>query len=430
MSGPAFVVNYRRTGIVALNVVTAALDVDARTANTEVVFAPNRDAMVAALTDACRRTGRAVAGWSFYSTDFAEAARELSAVRAATAGLDVLHVAGGAHASAEPAQTLAAGFDLAAVGEGETTIVELFAALRAGTDPRAIRGVAFRDGERFVSRGPGERRELDAFPAFNARYRKCNAIEITRGCIYACSFCQTPFLFKARFRHRSIANIREHLERMREMGSRYVRFVTPTCLSYGSADESVNLEAVDELLATARAVLGPTGRIYFGTFPSEVRPEHVTAEALSVLARWVDNRTLIIGGQSGSDKVLEATHRGHDVESVERAVRLAVEAGFRPNVDFLFGLPEESESDRKASIRLAERLVALGAKIHNHVFLPLPGTPLKNEKPSTLENGVVRALNRLQATGGLYGNWREQLVLASDLVKQRESAPSRRRANR
>jgi B12-binding domain/radical SAM domain protein len=424
---PVFVVNHRRTGVAALNVVTAALDADPRTAGAEVVFAKNRGEMARALEGACARDGRAVAGWSFYSTDFAEAARELAEVRAATPDLDVLHVAGGAHATAEPEQTIAAGFDFAAVGEGETTIVELFAALKDGKDPRSIRGLAFRDGERFVSRGPGERRELDAFPAFNARYRKWNPIEITRGCIYACSFCQTPFMFKARFRHRSVANVREHLERMKASNSTFVRFVTPTCLSYGSDDESVNLGAVEELLRTAREVLGSEGRIYFGTFPSEVRPEHVTPESLAVLKRWVDNDTLIIGGQSGSDRVLRASHRGHDVASIERAVRLSVEAGFRPDVDFLFGLPGEEEEDRKESIALANRLVTLGAKIHNHSFLPLPGTPLKNGLPAALEDGVVRALGKLEASGGLYGTWRAQIVQAGDLVRLREGARGRRR---
>jgi B12-binding domain/radical SAM domain protein len=424
---PSFIVHHRRTGVAALNVVTAALDSDARTADTDVVFARNTDEMVAALRAACERDGRAVAGWSFYSTDFAAAARELALVRDATPGLSVLHVAGGAHATAEPAQTAAAGFDLVAVGEGETTIVELFAALREGRDPRDLQGLAHLDGKKLVSRGPGARRPLDAFPAFNARYRKWNPIEITRGCIYACSFCQTPFMFKARFRHRSVENIREHLVQMRRSDSRFVRFVTPTCLSYGSDDESVNLEAIEQLLATAREVLGADGRIYFGTFPSEVRPEHITEDALRLLSRYVDNKSLIIGGQSGSDRVLAATHRGHDVAAVERAVRLSVQHGFRPDVDFLFGTPGETEEDRVQSLLLAQRLVALGARIHNHSFLPLPGTPLKDGLPARLEGAIERGLGQLEATGQLHGTWRAQLVQASELVKQREDARSRRR---
>src|SRR5262249_14760812 len=175
----------------------------------------------------------------------------------------------------------------------------------------------------FVSHGPGDRRPLDDFPAFNVRHGKWNPIEITRGCVYACSFCQTPFAFKAKFRHRSVANVVEHVRAMTADGSRYMRFVTPTCLSYGSDDTSVNLDAVDALLAGVRSAM-PEGKIYFGTFPSECRPEHVTREALAVLRKWVDNDVLVIGGQSGSDRVLEETRRGHTVADVVRAVENAV----------------------------------------------------------------------------------------------------------
>jgi radical SAM superfamily enzyme YgiQ (UPF0313 family) len=80
-----------------------------------------------------------------------------------------------------------------------------------GGEPTAIPGIAWLEEGRLHSNGPGERRPLDDFPAFNAPAGKWNAIEITRGCVYACSFCQTPFMFKARFRHRSVPDVREHI---------------------------------------------------------------------------------------------------------------------------------------------------------------------------------------------------------------------------
>ena len=163
-----------------------------------------------------------------------------------------------------------------------------------GVPLKAI-GRLVKDRGRLVTHGPGPRHPLDAFPPFNARHGKWNAIEITRGCVYACSFCQTPFAFKARFRHRSVADVAAHVRTMRKGGARYVRFLSPTALSYGSEDESVQLDAVEELLAATREALGEGGRIYFGTFPSELRPEHVTPEALAVLRRWVDNDVLVIG---------------------------------------------------------------------------------------------------------------------------------------
>jgi B12-binding domain/radical SAM domain protein len=300
--------------------------------------------------------------------------------------------------------------------------VELFATLRSGGSPLGIRGTAHLDvAGHLVSAGPGERRELDAFPAINVRYQKWNALEITRGCIYACSFCQTPFMYKARFRHRSIDDVRAHVRAMVAGGLRYVRFVSPTSLSYGSTDAAVNLPAVEVLLAAVRAELPPGGKIYFGTFPSEVRPEHVTPEALAVIARWCDNRGLVIGGQSGSERILAATHRGHGVADVERAVDVAVAAGFRPDVDFLLGLPGEEAEDRAASIALAERLVERGARIHSHAFMPLPGTPLKDAEPSTIEPDTAAAMQRLESRGASYGQWRQQQLIAAELVRRRRA---------
>lgn len=422
MTAPAVVAMHARSGLVGLNVVTAALDVDPRTQGLEVRFAKNPAEMARHLRELAATNAPLVGAWSFYSMDFEAAARDLAAVREATQDLTVLHVAGGVHATAEPLATLRGGFDLAAIGEGERTMVAIVDALARGEDPRALAGTAHLDPKGgFVSHGPGERPELDAFPPFNVRHRKWNAIEITRGCVYACSFCQTPFMFKARFRHRSVANVRHHVDAMRAQGSTFVRFLTPTSLSYGSDDTSVNLDAVDALLASVREGAGPEAKVFFGTFPSEIRPEHVSERALAILARWIDNRTLVVGGQSGSDRVLERTRRGHDVAAILRAVELCVAAGFRPDVDFLLGLPGETEEDRALSMALAERLVAMGARIHSHAFMPLPGTPLRDAVPEPIEETTALAMARLESKGRAYGQWRKQLVTAADLVKARRA---------
>lgn len=418
MPRPVIVAHHTRSGLAALNVVTAALQTDPFTDRIEVRFARDRAALAAELVSVAGAGGAPLAAWSFYSPDFLASAADLAWVRARAPGL---HLAGGVHATAEPLATLRAGFDLVALGEGEATAIALASALIRGRDPRELPGLAFLREGRLASNGPGERRPLDDFPAFNARARKWNALEITRGCIYACSFCQTPFMFKARFRHRSIANVRAQVSGMRASGTvRYTRFLTPTCLSYGSADATVNLDAVEELLAAVREEL-PEGKIYFGTFPSECRPEHVTPAALRVLKKYVDNDQLVIGGQSGSDRVLRATHRGHSVEDVRRAVRACVEAGFVPDVDFLLGLPGETPEDRALSVAFARELVELGARIHSHAFMPLPGTPLAGAVPEPIDELARMALERLESRGALHGQWRAQQRVARDLVELRSS---------
>jgi len=414
MTLPLLVVHHARNGVHAFNVLTAALRAGPRTSSMEIVFAKDADAVAAAI-----RPGALVA-WSFYSPEAHEIEDALRAVRARTSG--ALHIAGGVHATAEPLDTLRRGFDLVALGEGEKTIVELVLALAEGRDPLTVRGIGRLRGDALESSGRGETVSLDDYPAFNVPDRRFNAIEITRGCIYACAFCQTPFMFKARFRHRSIANVREHVRIMRRERLRYVRFVTPTSLSYGSDGTEPNLAAVEELLSAVREEIGPDGKIFFGTFPSEVRPEHVTTEALVLLRKYIDNDNLVIGGQSGSQRVLDSTKRDHTVEDVLRASRIAVENGFVPNVDFLFGLPSEDETDHAATVRLMQQLTELGARVHSHTFMPLPGTPLRDAEPGSVAAPIARELMQLETRGRAYGQWRAQIVSAERLAQRRHAA--------
>src|SRR5262247_1128105 len=78
-----------RSGIAALNVVTAALDSDARTRSVEVVFAHGREAVARAIAAGVPT----VVAWSFYSPDARRAAADLAWLRVNAPA--ALHVAGG-----------------------------------------------------------------------------------------------------------------------------------------------------------------------------------------------------------------------------------------------------------------------------------------------------------------------------------------------
>lgn len=417
MTRPLVVFHYRKTaGRYALNVLAGALEACADTREVEVAFPETVEATAEVLNAAAGRP--VLVGWSFYSPVFEAAAADLARVRE-LAPTGAVHVAGGVHASAEPELTLRAGFDLAALGDGEPIITELARRLGSGEPLAELPGIASLEDGRLVRRGRGQVEDLDHWPAGAPGAFRFGPIEITRGCIYACRFCQTPFFGKARFRHRSVANVRAYTALMRAAGVRDYRFITPTALSYGSPDESVNLDAVEALLAGVRETVGPEGRIFFGTFPSELRPEHVSPAALAVIKRYVNNDNLIIGGQSGAQTVLDRSGRGHDVDSVRAAVRYAVEAGFKVNVDFLFGLPGETDDEVLASLQLAEELARLGARIHGHAFMPLPGTPYKDAPPARLSEQTTRTLERLASRGQLYGPWQTHVQRADRLARLR-----------
>ena len=415
------VLHYRRTSRFGLNAVHGAVETDPRTRAVPVLVARGLEAAVAAARRALAGGRRPVVAWSFLTASLEEVRGELAAFRAACPGRPVVHLAGGAHPSADPEGTLRAGFDLVARGEGERTLPALLAALdRAANDgaaadrsaARSVPGLAWLEPgpegtPRLATSGRAEPVDLDAVPPWAAGGR-AGPIEITRGCIWACRFCQTPFLFKARWRHRSVSSVRAAVADLRARGARDVRFVTPSALSYGAEGDEPNLEAVEALLAAAREAIGPAGRIFLGTFPSELRPEHVSAEVLALLRRHCHNRLIILGGQSGSDRLLAAMGRGHDAAAVERAAALTVEAGLTPAVDLMFGLPDEAEEDREATRRLARHLAAMGARVAAHAFMPLPGTPWAGAPSARIDETTRLLLDRLASAGRSHGPWRRQ----------------------
>ncbi|MEW6219814.1 MAG: TIGR04013 family B12-binding domain/radical SAM domain-containing protein [Thermodesulfobacteriota bacterium] len=319
-------------------------------------------------------------------------------------------VAGGSHPTGDPAGTLALGFDLVARGEGEATVQGLVTAIRSGQDPRRIPGLAWRgeDG-RLQGSGPAAPVDLDRYPPFAAHWRRFGPIEITRGCPFACRYCQTPRLVGRRLRHRSLAVILRHVQVLAARGLDDLRFITPNALSYGTRDpRAVALRAIEALLAGARRIVGASGRIFFGSFPSEVRPEQVSPEAIRLIRTYCDNDNLVIGAQTGSPRLLAAAGRSHSVADVVRAVELAAGAGLVPCVDFIFGLPGETDQDRAASLQLMEKLVRRGARVHGHTFMPLPQTPWARQPPGRLPDWLRARLNQATDRGWLFGSWRQQ----------------------
>lgn len=402
------VAHYRRTGRHALNVLLGAASAHPASRALPARVAEGPAAVVRACRDAAAEGRRAVVAWSVYTASLAGAAADLAAIRADPAGAAALHVAGGPHPSGDPAGALRAGFDLAAVGEGEETLPRLLAVVAAGGDGRAVPGLAWLEAGRLRTSGRALAVDLDAFPPCAPREVRIGPVEITRGCAWACRFCQTPFLFRARWRHRSVAEVARWVRWLAAEGTRDVRFLTPSALSYGAAGDEASLDAVETLLAAARDAAAPGMRLFLGTFPSELRPEHVSPRALAILRRFCDNRAILVGGQSGSDRLLAAMGRGHDAESVLRAARLAAEAGLTASVDLVFGAPGEDEADREATRRLMRALADAGARVHAHAFMPLPGTPWAEAPPGRVDGVTRRLLERLASEGRAHGEWKRQ----------------------
>ena len=315
-------------------------------------------------------------------------------------------IGGGPHASVRRQECLEHGFDYVAAGEGEILVREIYHAWINGLSWQNIPGLFRLDSGKLTGKERDDCIDLDHYSPMALGLRLFGPIEIARGCPYRCQFCQTGFM-SGKVRFRSEANILSIVENSRRLGFDYYRFLIPNALGYRNLDNK-SLENVESMLKGVRRIIG-SRKLFYGNFPSEVRPEFVTADSAALLAAYCDNQDIVIGAQSGSPRLLKAMKRRHGTGEVARAVELLHRHGLRVIVDFIFGLPGETDSDQRQTFELISYLLKYHTRIRAHIFMPLPGTPWENEPPGNIDNTLAQKLASFTRSGHLEGDWKKQL---------------------
>ena len=299
-----------------------------------------------------------------------------------------IFVCGGPHPSAKPQECLINGFDIVVKGGAENIIDEIF---KINEFPKII------EAKNKVN--------LDNFPPYPLKDPHYSLyLEITRGCPFNCYFCQTTKIFGAKPVHRSIENILKYCEILIKNNLNDLRFVTPNAFSYGSEDGiKLNFNKLENLLSSLYKLTHKKGRIFFGSFPSEVRPEFVNDDAFGLIKKYCSNKKIIIGAQSGSDIILEKLHRKHTVKEVLNAVEIAKKHQIKVDVDIISGFPFETKKDVLNTIKFCEYLIGSGCRIHFHKFTPLPGTQFENLKSTPYFQEMKNFINKWMGKGLVYG---------------------------
>ncbi len=343
-----------------------------------------------------------VNGIMIYSFTTRQAAKVFTEVE--NASTDSIFIAGGPHPSGAPEETLEY-FDYVVIGEGEETLPELVKSIQEKKDPYKISGIAYIDARtgKPVKTPNRPYVNLDSYPCFNPEKLRA-PIEISRGCPWSCKYCQTPRLFGREVRHRSIDSIVKNAGYYDDL-----RFIASNALGYGSDGIHPRFDKVEKLLSALYKL--PDKKIFFGTFPSEVRPEFVTDESAELVRKYCANDSLSLGAQSGSDRILKEIRRGHTVRDIILAVECCMEHEIVPAVDFIFGLPTETEKDQEKSLDLIRWICKKEGTVRAHYLTPLPGTPYASASSTEVSDRVRRELGKLALNGKLTGYWEKHQKL-------------------
>ncbi|MGC9515788.1 B12-binding domain-containing radical SAM protein [Methanocrinis sp.] len=300
-----------------------------------------------------------------------------------------LLVAGGPQPSSDPVPFLD-DFDLAVIGEGEDTILEILRSFEDGSDIGSVKGIAYRRG-RFGGSAPNphalkdlrgvpvvteprpHRQDLDLIP-FPARDlfpndeyisywrrrfgRACAAVITTRGCPFSCEFCSRS-VFGTTYRERSPGNVLYEVEEVLDLGYDQVHF----------ADDVFTLNR-DRVLDICQKIRddGPSfGWECLGRVDS-IDP------AVALAMREAGCERVLFGIESGSDPVLGLMKKRTTAEDAKRAVSAARDAGLKTGAFFILCYPGETDDTVLETLRFATRLPL--DYLSFTMPHPLPGTPL------------------------------------------------------
>ncbi|MEN8141255.1 MAG: radical SAM protein [Thermodesulfobacteriota bacterium] len=290
----------------------------------------------------------------------------------------ITSVFGGVHVSAlkEKALTDYAEVDLVVVGEGEETLREVM------TSPADKRGevaqLIWRDETGQVIFNDQKRAPLDLdslpFPAYEklADYPGAYQLPIfnypkepnsscisSRGCPYACSYCDRS-VFRRSFRYNSADYLYRHLAYLKEkFGIRHINFYDDQF--------TFNRERVEEFCQ--RMIDAPLGM----TYNCAVRAEHIDFELLTLMKRagcWM----ISLGIETGDENLLAQHRQNADLAMLAEKIRLIDKAGIRVKGLLMMGLPGESEASIKKSMDYVFSLPI--ADFNLAKFTPFPGSPI------------------------------------------------------
>lgn len=296
-------------------------------------------------------------------------------------------VCGGAHATARSEDMLNY-FDAVCTGEGEISIKDIIDMADDGSLSGIIQGKKVLD--------------LDDFRVFPREMVSLGPIELTRGCPSGCTYCQTPQLFRGKLRHRSIDFVVEEIKfALSRKGFADVRFIAPDASSY-QYNKGINLEAIESLLYNVRNTIGNNGKLFYGTFPSEIDPAGVSKELVDLLVKYCDNKQIVLGLQSASKDMQKIMHRRSGLIETENAIELFLDKNFEIVVDLIFGLPYETEETYEETYKFIERWKGK-VTIHSHPFDPLPGSKWQYENATEVPLKLIKAVQSLEGIGRVFG---------------------------
>ena len=231
-------------------------------------------------------------------------------------------------------------------------------------------------------------------------------VEIQRGCIRGCRFCQAGMIYRPN-RERSFDRLKAYTDQLIENTGQD----DFTLSSLSSSDYTCIKELVNYIVDT----YGPRGTTL------QLPSLRIDSFSLDVMARLQDARrgNLTFAPEAGSQRLRDVINKGITEEEILHGAREAFRGGWKKvKLYFMLGLPTETPQDRREIAELANKIAVAyfqevpkekrngrcDITVSTSFFVPKPFTPLQwapmytpeqyLEFAGTVYDGIQEVLNR------------------------------------
>mgnify|MGYP000827607776 FL=1 len=221
-------------------------------------------------------------------------------------------------------------------------------------------------------------------------------LEIMRGCIRGCRFCQAGMLYRPT-RQKDVEVLKKYAyEMLKSTGHEEISLSSLSSSDYIQLEELLNF-LIDECKSKGINISLPSLRI--------------DAFSLDVMSKVQDVRksSLTFAPEAGSQRMRNVINKGLTEEDILRGAGLAFEGGWnKVKLYFMLGLPTETEEDMKGIAHLAEKIAKryyeipkdqrngkCQITISTSFFVPKPFTPFQWAPMNTMDEflGKARIVN-------------------------------------